>query len=162
YATAFPQSEQRARADADADARGEMACACLPLVAGQQAIGGLIFAFDQPHEFTSDERSFLGSIARQCAHAIGHLRLLESLERERARTTIHRQVQHLVRLVDDLLDVSRITRGKVTLRRAPVELADAVWQAVEAATPLVVEHSHRLNVDVPAGIIVDADFDRLS
>src|SRR5207237_9273939 len=94
--------------------------------------------------------------------ALSLMKLRAGREHERGRTIIDRQVQHLVRLVDDLLDVSRITRGKVALRRAPVELADAVWHAVEAATPLVVEHSHRLNVDVPTGIIVDADFDRLS
>ena len=48
---------------------------------------------------------------------------------------VERQVQHLARLVDDLLDVSRITRGKISLRKEPVDLATVVARAVEAARP---------------------------
>src|SRR5208282_472627 len=55
----------------------------------------------------------------------------------RARDMMERQVHHLVRLVDDLLDVSRIMRGKVDLRRESVELAAIIAHAVETAKPLI-------------------------
>ena len=50
---------------------------------------------------------------------------------------IDRQVQHLVRLVDDLLDVSRVLRGKVELRREPLDIADAIAMAVETSRPII-------------------------
>ncbi len=75
---------------------------------------------------------------------------------------IERQAQHLVRLVDDLLDVARLTRGKVMLERRPVELAQVVARAVEMVSPLVEERRHVLDVDVPSGLVVDADENRLA
>ena len=66
------------------------------------------------------------------------------------RAIIERQVQHMTRLVDDLLDVSRITRGKVELRRRPIEIADVIAKAVEIASPALEQKQHRLEVDVPA------------
>ena len=69
---------------------------------------------------------------------------------EQAREMMERQVQHMVRLVDDLLDVSRIVRGKVELRREPVELAAVVARAVETAQPLVEAEGHELTVDPAA------------
>ncbi len=80
----------------------------------------------------------------------------------RERAVIERQVRHMTRLVDDLLDVSRITRGKVALRRERVELADVVARAVEMASPLVEAREHRLSVDVPRGLVVWADPMRLA
>ena len=68
---------------------------------------------------------------------------------DRAREMMERQVEHLVRLVDDLLDVSRIMRGKVELRREPVELASVVARAVETSQPVIDAESHRLTVSVP-------------
>jgi signal transduction histidine kinase/ActR/RegA family two-component response regulator len=78
------------------------------------------------------------------------------------RTVLERQVGHMTRLVDDLLDVSRITAGKVQLHRQPVDLADAVAQAIEIAGPLIEERRHRLSVDVVRGLRVDADPARLA
>ncbi len=75
---------------------------------------------------------------------------------------IERQAQHLIRLVDDLLDVARLTRGKVELQRAPVEVAQVVARAVEMAGPLLERRRHALDVDVPFGLIVDADEHRLA
>jgi signal transduction histidine kinase len=57
-----------------------------------------------------------------------------------------RQLGQMVRLVDDLLDVSRITQGKIELRRARIELASAVHHAVEAARSLVESRKHDLTV----------------
>jgi signal transduction histidine kinase/CheY-like chemotaxis protein len=89
------------------------------------------------------------------------LRGTDPFERERA--IIDRQVQHVVRLVDDLLDVSRITRGAIQLRRATVELSLVCARAVDAVQLMLVERDHEVIVKVPhADLAVDADFDRLT
>ncbi|HUQ03491.1 MAG TPA: HAMP domain-containing sensor histidine kinase [Kofleriaceae bacterium] len=76
---------------------------------------------------------------------------------------INRQVKHLLRLVDDLLDVSRITRGKVGLTCAPVELGKIVANAYEAVAPLIEERSHNVELQVPArGMAIQADEMRFS
>jgi signal transduction histidine kinase/DNA-binding response OmpR family regulator len=67
-----------------------------------------------------------------------------------ARDVIDRQVTHLVRLVDDLLDVSRITRGKIRLQTEPLDAAAVVAGAVETSRPLVESHRHQLHVTLPA------------
>jgi signal transduction histidine kinase len=81
----------------------------------------------------------------------------------REQDILERQVGHLTRLVDDLLDVSRITRGKIELRKRPIELSEAVESALEMATPLLEQRRHRLEVEVPReGLRVDADPERLA
>jgi CheY-like chemotaxis protein/two-component sensor histidine kinase len=76
---------------------------------------------------------------------------------------IDRQVDVMTRLVDDLLDVSRITRGKVELRRERVSLQTVVRETVEASQPLVDTAGHTLVVDVPGDpILLDADPTRLA
>ncbi len=79
---------------------------------------------------------------------------------EREIGVIDRQVQHLIGLVDDLLDISRITRGRIELDREVVELRDAVTAAVERAQPLIDKMHHVIDIRVPA-IRVDADRGRL-
>src|SRR5690606_29382250 len=72
-------------------------------------------------------------------------------------------VHHMVRLVDDLLDVSRITRGKVELKRTPLELAAVVDDALEIAGPLMEKHAHRLSLSLPRkGLRVEGDAHRLT
>ena len=73
----------------------------------------------------------------------------EPLRVARARETVERQVEHLTRLIDDLLDVSRITRGKIELRQEAVVLSTLVERAVEAARPVIDERGHRLTLDLP-------------
>ena len=81
----------------------------------------------------------------------------------RERHVIERQVAHLSRLVEDLLDVARIARGHVELKRVAVELSEIVTHAVELASPLIVERAHRLSVNVPSqGLCVDGDPVRLA
>src|SRR4029079_1148525 len=81
----------------------------------------------------------------------------------RERRIIERQSSHVVRLVDDLLDVSRITRGKIDLNREPLELADVVAKAIEMASPLIEQKRHRLSVAVASeGLGVFADPIRLA
>jgi signal transduction histidine kinase len=80
-----------------------------------------------------------------------------------ARDLVDRQVKHLGRLVDDLLDVSRVTRGKVTLHREPLDLAATLAAAAEAARPALEARGHRLEVSPPPGPLrVEADPTRLA
>jgi signal transduction histidine kinase len=67
----------------------------------------------------------------------------------RTRDAMERQVKYLARLVDDLLDVSRINSGKIELRRAPLQLSDVVEQAVAAVRPALDERQHELEISLP-------------
>ena len=81
----------------------------------------------------------------------------------RERAVIGRHVRHLVRLVDDLLDVSRIARGKVELKKALVEISVVVARAVELSSPLLEQQQHHLAVAVAEeGLAVFADPTRLA
>jgi CheY-like chemotaxis protein len=76
---------------------------------------------------------------------------------------MERQVQHMVHLVDDLLDVARISTGKVELRRRAMDLKDVVATAVETSGALIESCGHKLTVDVPAEPLpMDADPTRLA
>jgi signal transduction histidine kinase/DNA-binding response OmpR family regulator len=93
------------------------------------------------------------------------LRMQESSNTELAwsRDVIDRQVDHLTRLVDDLLDVSRITSGKLDLRRERVTLSEVVQSAVEASRPLIEDCGHTLEVSIPEEpVYLNADLVRLS
>jgi signal transduction histidine kinase/DNA-binding response OmpR family regulator len=80
-----------------------------------------------------------------------------------ARDVVERQVTHLAQLVDDLLDVSRITQGKITLKKEPVELGKVISHSIETARSLVDGKRHQLRVNVPsAPIWVHGDFARLA
>ncbi len=80
----------------------------------------------------------------------------------REREVIERQITHMTRLVDDLLDVSRLTRGKITLVRQRFELRTAVDRALDMARPIIGQHGHTLSVSVPeAGVPLDGDADRI-
>jgi signal transduction histidine kinase len=70
-------------------------------------------------------------------------------QRGRARDIIKRQVDHMVRLIDDLIDVSRISRGLITLQRDQVELGAVVARAVETVKPVIDEQRHTLKVSLP-------------
>jgi two-component system CheB/CheR fusion protein len=83
--------------------------------------------------------------------------------RENAQDVIERQVGHMVRLVDDLLDVSRVTRGKIELRLERVDLAALLHRAVETARPLIDAQGHQLHIALPAEPIwLDADPTRIT
>jgi signal transduction histidine kinase/DNA-binding response OmpR family regulator len=80
-----------------------------------------------------------------------------------ANDVISRQVEQLVRLVDDLLDISRITGGKIQLRTEPVDVSVAVARAVEISRPLIDARRHELTVTLPPQAVrVDADLVRLA
>jgi PAS domain S-box-containing protein len=133
-----------------------------------QDISSLVRARDSILEAHRVKDEFLAMLGHELRNplapistAVQIIRLRGGQSREIA--VIERQVGHLTRLVDDLLDVSRITRGKVELDRRPIELWDAIARAVEVASPLLEERRHRVDVLVPSsGLIVDADIDRLA
>ena len=82
---------------------------------------------------------------------------------ERVRAVMERQVGHLIRLVDDLMEVSRITRGKIELRRERIDLAMALRGAVETSQPVVDAAGHALVLDLPLEPLpLDADPVRLA
>jgi signal transduction histidine kinase/DNA-binding response OmpR family regulator len=82
---------------------------------------------------------------------------------EKTRQMMERQIQHMVHLVDDLLDVARISTGKVELRRQRVDLKDVVATAVETSASLIEAGDHKLTVDVPKlALPMDADPTRIA
>lgn len=82
---------------------------------------------------------------------------------EGVRSIMERQVKHLVRLVDDLLEISRITRGTIDLRREIVPLSLIIESAVETSRPLINEAKHQLTISLPAeSLVVNADSVRLA
>ena len=99
------------------------------------------------------------------ANAVGLLNLQkgsENLIQQQARNIIERQMKHMQRLVDDLLDVSRITTGRVQLRRERVVVSRIVECAVETARPLIEERRHQLTVSIPPEPIwLNADVSRM-
>ena len=103
---------------------------------------------------TKDE--FLAMLGHELRNPLAPIVTALKLMKLRDTDTVHeqaviqRQVDHLVRLVDDLLDVSRIASGKVELRKETVPLAEVLNKAVEMASPLLEQKQHRLLVDVAA------------
>jgi PAS domain S-box-containing protein len=82
---------------------------------------------------------------------------------DRALAVMDRQLDHMVRLIDDLLDVSRITRNKMELRRARVALGEVLDSAVETSRPAVDQARHDLTISIPARpLFLDADLTRLA
>ncbi|MCP3727732.1 ATP-binding protein [Paraburkholderia sp. CNPSo 3272] len=94
--------------------------------------------------------------------ALQLMRLHGETASSREQSILERQVEHLVRLVDDLLDVSRITRGDVELKKEAVNLREVITKAVEMASPLFEQRGHRLEVDTGSGITCEADPVRLA
>jgi signal transduction histidine kinase/ActR/RegA family two-component response regulator len=94
--------------------------------------------------------------------ALRLMRLRTDGSTAREQDIIARQVEHLVRLVDDLLDVSRITRGKIGLKRQTVRVADVLTNAIEMAGLLPEQREHRLTVDIDPDLVWNVDATRLA
>ena len=122
----------------------------------------------------SDRRKdeFLATLAHELRNPLAPIRsALEVLriaggdarQSARAHAIMERQLQQLVRLTDDLLDVSRITRNRIELRNARVDMRAVLQSAIETTQPLIDAAAHVLTLDAPgAPIWVDADFTRLA
>jgi signal transduction histidine kinase/ActR/RegA family two-component response regulator len=123
---------------------------------------------------TADRRKdeFLATLAHELRNPLAPIRNALYLMRMEnadgptlveARAIIERQVQQMVRLVDDLLEVSRITTGKLRLKRERVELRKVAAAALEAVEPVIREKGHRLTVALPPhGLTIEADPTRLA
>ena len=123
-------------------------------------------------EANAAKDEFLAMLAHELRNPLAPIRIAAQLvgrsaaspsDIETPREILNRQVAHLARLLDDLLDVSRITRGKIELRKEWVDLATVVATALEASRPLVEEHGHQLAVSVPQDpVALEADPVRLA
>jgi signal transduction histidine kinase/ActR/RegA family two-component response regulator len=123
-------------------------------------------------ELNRRKDEFLATLAHELRNPLAPIRTATELLQlhrddpaitERALGILGRQVAHLVRLVDDLVDINRISRGEVELRLAPVELAAVVETALEISRPLLDQARHIVTVDVPAtGLLVRGDRARLA
>ena len=80
---------------------------------------------------------------------------------QRALEVIERNAKHQAKLIDDLLDVSRIISGKLRLERAPVDFSQAIGEAIDAARPAANDRETALNASVEPGILVHGDYSRL-
>jgi signal transduction histidine kinase len=115
---------------------------------------------------------FLAVLAHELRNPLAPIRNAVEIMRRNAitnpqlvwsRDVIERQVKHLTRLVDDLLDVSRITRGNINLTREPVAVATIVARAIETIQPLIAEQRHELTVDISEEHLeVEGDLTRLT
>jgi PAS domain S-box-containing protein len=115
---------------------------------------------------------FLATLAHELRNPLApirnalHILQLAADDREiqaQVRAVMERQLGQMVRLIDDLLDVSRVTRNKLELRKEQIELATAIQSAVEATQPLMENLAHELTVTLPREpVYLDADPVRLS
>ena len=119
----------------------------------------------------SDRRKgeFLAVLAHELRNPLAPLRtgielllMEESLADNPVAPMMERQITHMVRLIDDLLDLSRISQGKVVLKRERINLADVINGAVEATRSQIEDAGHELHVSVSSPLMVDGDPVRLS
>jgi len=118
------------------------------------------------------KNEFLAMLAHELRNPLApirnsaHILQMLSVGEPRLKTTtemIGRQVSHMARLIDDLLDVARITQGKITLRREPLELMPLLYNAVESVRPFIDARGHELRIEPPAApVYLEADATRLT
>ncbi|MEZ2311979.1 ATP-binding protein [Paraburkholderia sp. RCC_158] len=100
---------------------------------------------------------------RNAAQILGQIRTDMPPEVEWARMTVERQCSHLTRLIDDLMDVSRISSGKIRLQHEVFDIREAVQTAVEINLPIANEHRDRIHANLPGEpVLVDGDRTRLT
>lgn len=114
---------------------------------------------------------FLATLAHELRNPLAPLRHgLDVLRRRpdgqeaaNIRDVMDRQLVHMVRLIDDLLDVSRVTQGKIVLRKGKIKIADVVRSAVEGSRPLIDSAHHTLSIEMPPDTLwLDADLTRMA
>ena len=128
----------------------------------------------QEHSLVEADRrkdEFLATLAHELRNPLAPIRQAASIARNEHATdaqkrwsnnVIERQVQHMSLLLDDLLDVSRITHGTLQLRKQQTDLQSIVGAAVETARPLIDERRHLLSIEIPEKLQVNADSLRLA
>lgn len=142
------------------------------LLASNGRLQGEITERRRAEEADRHKDEFLATLAHELRNPLAPIRnsleVLQRLELEEpkldwARTAIDRQVRQLTRLVDDLLDVSRIARGKISLQKAPLELTIIVERAIETSRPVIEARRHHLSVALPAEpVCLEGDLARLA
>ncbi|HEY4234250.1 MAG TPA: CHASE3 domain-containing protein [Lacipirellulaceae bacterium] len=127
--------------------------------------------YEELHSSNQRKNEFLATLAHELRNPLAPIR--NSLELmqiargdaaalEESRTIIERQVVQMVRLIDDLLDISRISRGKIELRKEPVSLQQVIAAAIESSQHVVREYRHELTTSIPAQpLVVHVDSTRL-
>ena len=137
----------------------------------QKEVGERARAERALQEADRNKDEFLAMLAHELRNPLAPIRNALQLMRmnpsaprlQWAQEVIHRQLVSLTRLVDDLLDVSRITRGKITLTRQPLDVATLINRAIETIEPLVLEREHQLTLMIPPEPMrVDGDPTRLT
>jgi signal transduction histidine kinase/ActR/RegA family two-component response regulator len=116
------------------------------------------------------KNEFLATLAHELRNPLAPIRtgvsLLKIGKQEqvpRIAAMMERQLGHMVRLIDDLLDVSRISRGMVTLKRSKVELGTVIDSAIETSRPLINAFNHKFTVTVPGNVVwLEADVTRVA
>lgn len=129
-------------------------------------------AAEVEQEAARQKDEFIAVLAHELRNPLAPIRTSVNVLRTRGgdasvlatcREIIERQVRQMARLLDDLLDVSRLSRGKMTLQRAPVRLRDIIEHACETVRPDIDERLHTLSVDpIDPSIVLDADAARLT
>ncbi len=143
------------------------------LVANVRALLRLGHVERELREVDRRKDEFLAVLAHELRNPLGPIRNAVELMRgldpndreahELAHQTILRQTEHMVRLVDDLLDVARISQGKLSLQKRPVELRGVIDAAIETARPMIEGRQHTLAAQMPdEEIWIDGDGVRLS
>ena len=132
----------------------------------------LVEAQEALREADQRKDDFLATLAHELRNPLAPIRTaaeiltrpdLSEVQLAWSRQVIHRQVEHMARLLDDLLDVARITRGKVELKIEPVDLGTIVDTAIEVARPLITAKKHGLTIDLPPELpTLDVDPVRLA
>jgi len=128
--------------------------------------------YEELREADLKKNEFLAMLAHELRNPLAPLRTALEIMRlvasdpealQQTQAMMERQVRQLVRLVDDLLDISRISRGKLELQKDRVELAPVIVTAVETSRPLIKGGEHELTVEIPdAPIYLNGDATRLA
>ena len=151
-----------------------------PILRNQEVIGAVVtflditerrLAEDEIQEGVRRREQFLAMLSHELRNPLAAIlsatRLLDTAgwgdsACQEAGHVVERQAKHMTRLLDDLLDVSRITRGRIVLRTEAIDLRETARSAIESLGPLLTEHHTHLTVDIsPDELLVDGDPARL-
>jgi len=155
--TLFYASSRRHHSAADLSLAEELAQRAAAAVENARLVRELQAAYEVARVADRRKDEFLAMLGHELRNplapiqtALDLMRLRDQSALDRERQVIERQVNHLVRLVDDLLDISRVTRGVIDLHRAPVHITEVVAAALEMSSPLFEQQQHHVEVHLSA------------